>query len=184
MGAEQWAFLAIAVVSGLIGAFALYYAKRASHSSEKSVDIAEKQLELARKQDEVKPLLEVDIRLLEVRNIESLTGVQRQEMGAIRRPEYSGPPPDRIIHAVVMNTGRTAAYEVTAWISFDTAYWEPLPYFTDDSSIREIHTIGDVSDGLLRRQVQIGGKDSILRATPKRLPLLFCGSLGALPGPH
>jgi len=174
MSAEQWV---LAVVSVLISAGALYFAWRGSQGAERSVEeavrtrevaersvaIAGEQLELARTQDEMRPLLDVNIRLLEPRNINALTPVTRRQLGAVPRNDYSGPPPNKFIQAVVVNVGSTAAYEVTGWLSFDTAYWEPLPYFTEDLVIKEIHNIGDVSDGRLRRQVQVGGRDNILR---------------------
>ncbi len=170
---EQWALL----ISLLVGAGALYYARRGARSGERSVEeaararevaersiaVAGEQLELARKQDEMQPALEVDLRLLELRNIEAMTNVVRRQLGAVPRGDYSGPSPNKFIQAVVVNVGSKAAYEVTGWLSFDMAYWEPLPYFAEDIAIKDIHIIGDVSDGRLRRQVQVGGRDNVLR---------------------
>ncbi len=128
-------------------------------------EVAQKQLKLATEQTE-RPILEINMSLLELRNIEALTKTVRKQIGAVRRAKYTGPPPDKIVQVNVANSGKVAAYEVTGWLTFDAAYWEPLPYFTGDVEIDEIHFIGDVSDGLARKRVQVGGQDSILRATP------------------
>ncbi len=72
-----------------------------------------------------------------------------------REEPYKGPFPDKVVEIELVNQGRTAAYEVTGWIRFDTTHLQPLDYFLDGYA-------NDEPDGFVRVEVGGGERSTLL----------------------
>ncbi len=80
-----------------------------------------------------------------------------------RAEPYKGPFPDKVVEIELVNQGRTAAYEVTGWIRFDTTHLQPLDYFLDGYA-------NDEPDGFVRVEVGGGERSTLLPTSNDALP--------------
>lgn len=65
---------------------------------------------------------------------------------------YEGPMPDKVLKVVLINSGRTAAYEVAGWLTFDPRHVEPLDHFCD--GLADVRASKDEPF-----RVQLGGRE-------------------------
>ena len=166
----------IAALSGVIAAWgAIHYGRQGARNQAK-------QLQLAQKQAEMRPVLAVaEVRLLEVEALEELReeilDIQEERrreaereaernreesplyssmLGYVRPPPYKGPLPDKVVEVKLVNNGKTAAYEVTGWVSFEATYLEPLDYFLD------VNAVDVATNGFVRAEVGGGERSTLL----------------------
>lgn len=101
MSTEQWGLI-VGVLSMLLAAGAVYFARRSSRSGERAVNLSEEQLRLAREQAEMRPELVVSM------HDTPFTWGRGQVANA-----------DAVLHFEIINTGKTTAHYVYCDLQFE-----------------------------------------------------------------